>query len=131
MDSHRLIAENDGDIDLLLLQDEDTSFSSRLRQCSLFQMLCVPSSLQLALQAQQQLFKTFVVSPVQHKRFSLAAGDCLNYVDIYASGEEYRSNHRNKDIGGESTIGAGNSDGRSSYSTKPTLLLMHGYGSGT
>lgn len=135
MDSNRLIAENDGDIDKILLQEEGDSCLSCL--FSPYRSLCIPSSLELALRAQQQLFKTFVVSPVQHKRFLLATGDCLNYVDIRGSGQEYRSSLWEQEITGRdsasptkdtsASISGSENEGSN---TKPTLLLMHGYGSG-
>lgn len=121
MDSHCLLAENDDEIDNLLLHENNSCFSRFGDSC---RQLCIPTSLSRALRSQQQLFKTFVASPVQHKRFSLADGGTLNFVDIAGADSEYRSNHRMDAMGG------GTSTASVTDAGKPTLLLMHGYGSG-
>lgn len=101
----------------MMFLDEDSSCFSRLGDS--IRELFIPTSVRRALQAQQRLFKTFVVSPVQHKRFSLRGGGALNYVDILGADHEYRSNHMANAIGGGRRGGG-----------RPTLVLMHGYGAG-
>lgn len=125
MDSHSLLAENDGEIDIELLHDlQRHSLTTRFFLCC--RQLFIPTSLTLALQSQQQLLKAFVVSPIHHKCFKLADGGALNYVDIAGADPEYRSNHMMDALYGSSVSTASGSGSGS----KPTLVLMHGFGSG-
>jgi hypothetical protein len=121
MDSQKLIAENDDDLDILLLNDHTSCWAGVMAS---LRRVFIPTSLKQALEAQQKLLKTFVTSSVQHKRFSLSGGgECLNYVDIRGAGQEYCSSHRDEATRGGAAMGGGGS-------TKPTLVLMHGFGSG-
>lgn len=83
----------------------------------------IPTSPRRLLETQKNMFDKFVRQPVQHKQFVLPSGGFLNYVEIMGSAPSspgVSSSSRNhpgviKD---------------SSAAKKPTLILMHGYGSG-
>ena len=65
------------------------------------------------------MFKKFVQQPVEHKRFVLPSGDYLNYIEMRGAGAV--------------SAAARNHPGAipdSLKPKKPTLILMHGYGSG-
>ena len=69
----------------------------------------IPTSPNQLLESQRKLLQQFVKRPVEHKKFVLSSGDYLNYVDVKGNSSSSTSSHQQ---------------------SKPTLILMHGYGSG-
>lgn len=79
----------------------------------------IPTNPTLLLDAQKEMFKKFVRQPVEHKRFVLPSGDYLNYIEMLgSSGIPVASRNHPGTIPD------------TSQPKKPTLILMHGYGSG-
>jgi hypothetical protein len=78
-----------------------------------------PSQLQLT---QKKMFEKFVRQPVEHKLFMLKSGDYLNYIDMKGSSSTIPAAARNH----PGSI----ADTSENKKKKPTLILMHGYGSG-
>ena len=118
-----------GDIKLPLTQDEDSYMS---RAFYWLRSFYIPTSPHLLLETQHKMFKHFVKQPVEHKRFILSSGDFLNYVDI-KSGDNLLNNniervHPNSIKNHPGAINDTKSE--NTKSKKPTLILMHGYGSG-
>lgn len=79
----------------------------------------IPTSPNLLLETQKNMFQKFVRRPVEHKKFILSSGDYLNYVDIRASNSSTNPSRNHP-----------GSIPEQHKPNKPTLILMHGYGSG-
>ena len=83
----------------------------------------IPTSPTLLLETQKDMFKKFVRQPVEHKRFVLPSGDYLNYIEMLGS----------QTSAGGIAAASRNHPGAipdPPQPKKPTLILMHGYGSG-
>ena len=85
-----------------------------------FRSFYIPTSPNMLLTSQKNIFNKFVQQPVQHKRYVLSSGDYLNYIDMKGVHQSVPSAARNHP--GAVINQSGNK--------KPTLILMHGYGSG-
>jgi hypothetical protein len=88
-------------------EDDNKGFTGFLNSLS---QLFIPTSPKLLHLAQRSILERFVTVPIEHKKFLLNSGHYLNYIDIKKP--KYSENDNNQ------------------QQRKPTLVLMHGFGSG-
>ena len=94
-------------IDHKSIKDADGSEGLWSSAMYTFRSIWIPATPKTVIDAQKNIFARFVKADVAHKRFQLADGHYINYVDI--------DNRKTNDTPG---------------TAHSTLLLTHGYGSG-